>query len=138
DPRPVEAAAREVHPALPPRPGDDRVWSADAHPGAAQPRGAHRRASIQAKEMTDDSPLAHEPKLVSMLPKWQDFRPFPPVWAHEPRRFLWLAAIPCLAAILVLIVLGVPACGGSKTKEKPTVPDPDGDFVPKPGGAKPG
>jgi hypothetical protein len=49
------------------------------------------------------------------------------------RRFL------CLAAILLLIVLSVPGCGDSNNKKKePTVPDPDGNFVPKPGGAKPG
>jgi hypothetical protein len=51
------------------------------------------------------------------------------------RRFLWMAAIPCLAAILLLNVSG---CGASKTTENPTVPDPDGDYVPKPGSARPG
>jgi hypothetical protein len=54
------------------------------------------------------------------------------------RRLLWLAAILCLAAISALIVLSVSACGKSKTEVQPTVPDPDGDYVPKPGGAKQG
>src|SRR6266487_436978 len=31
--------------------------------------------------------VAHEPNLVAVLPKWQDFRPSPPVWAHEPEPF---------------------------------------------------
>jgi hypothetical protein len=48
------------------------------------------------------------------------------------RRFL------CLGAILLLIVLSVPACGDRKKNERPTVPDPDGNYVPKPGGAKAG
>jgi hypothetical protein len=43
------------------------------------------------------------------------------------RRFL------CLAAVLVVFVLSVPGCGGSKPTENPIVPDPDGDYVPKPG-----
>jgi hypothetical protein len=42
----------------------------------------------------------------------------------------------CLGAILLLL-LSVPACGDGKST-KPTVRDPDGDYVPKPGGAKPG
>jgi hypothetical protein len=46
------------------------------------------------------------------------------------RRFL------CLGAILLLL-LSAAACGDSK-KKGPTVPDPDGDYVPSPGGAKPG
>jgi hypothetical protein len=51
------------------------------------------------------------------------------------RRLLWMAFIPCLAAILVL---SVPGCGGTKPTENPTVPDPDGDYVPKPGSGRPG
>jgi hypothetical protein len=47
------------------------------------------------------------------------------------RRFL------CLGAILLLL-LTAPACSGSKKNKGPTVPDPDGNYVPKPGGAKAG
>jgi hypothetical protein len=47
------------------------------------------------------------------------------------RRFLYLGTI------LLLILLSVPACGDKKQKG-PTVPDPDGDYVPKPGGGKGG
>jgi hypothetical protein len=48
------------------------------------------------------------------------------------RRFL------CLGAILLLLLLSVPSCGDGKKNKGPVVPDPDGDYVPKPGGAKPG
>jgi hypothetical protein len=45
-----------------------------------------------------------------------------------------------LGAILLLMALPALGCGGKgKEKDKaPKVPDPDGNFVPKPGGAKPG
>jgi hypothetical protein len=46
------------------------------------------------------------------------------------RRFL------CLGAILLLL-LSAPACGDNK-KKAPTVHDPDGNYVPSPGGAKGG
>jgi hypothetical protein len=46
------------------------------------------------------------------------------------RRFL------CLGAILLLL-LSAPACGDNK-KKAPTARDPDGDYVPKPGGAQAG
>jgi hypothetical protein len=42
----------------------------------------------------------------------------------------------CLGAVL-LILLSVSACGSSKPTTK-TVPDPDGNYVPKPGGGKGG
>ena len=45
--------------------------------------------------------------------------------------------ILCLAAILLLL-LSAPACGDGKKNKGPAVPDPDGNFVPSPGGAKPG
>jgi hypothetical protein len=48
------------------------------------------------------------------------------------RRFL------CLGTILLLILLSVPACGEKKKNKAPAVHDPDGDFVPKPAGAKAG
>ena len=48
------------------------------------------------------------------------------------RRFLYLGAI------LLLIVLTASGCGGKAKDKAPKVPDPDGNFVPKPGGAKPG
>jgi hypothetical protein len=45
----------------------------------------------------------------------------------------------CLGAVLLLLLLSVPGCSNSKTTKKaPTVPDPDGNFVPKPGGGKAG
>jgi hypothetical protein len=45
----------------------------------------------------------------------------------------------CLGVVLLAILLSVPGCGDGKNQKKaPTVPDPDGNFVPKPGGAKPG
>jgi hypothetical protein len=44
----------------------------------------------------------------------------------------------CLGAVLLLLLLSVPGCSDSKSKKAPTVPDPDGNFVPKPGGGKPG
>jgi hypothetical protein len=47
------------------------------------------------------------------------------------RRFL------CLGAILLLLLLSAPACSKAKNTA-PTVPDPDGNYVPNPGGAKPG
>jgi hypothetical protein len=48
------------------------------------------------------------------------------------RRFL------CLGALLLLL-LSVPSCGDGKKNNGPAAPDPDGDYVPKPGGgAKPG
>jgi hypothetical protein len=50
------------------------------------------------------------------------------------RRFL------CLA-ILFLTLLGASACSGDSNKPKsnvPAVPDPEGNAVPKPGGAKSG
>ena len=47
------------------------------------------------------------------------------------RRFL------CLGAILLLL-LTAPACGDSKKNTGSTVRDPDGDYVPKPGGPKAG
>jgi hypothetical protein len=46
------------------------------------------------------------------------------------RRFL------CLGAVL-LILLSVAACGEKKSTA-PEVPDPDGSFVPKPGGGEGG
>jgi hypothetical protein len=46
------------------------------------------------------------------------------------RRFLWLAAI-------LLFLLSAPACSKAKSTA-PAVPDPDGNYVPSPGGAKPG
>jgi hypothetical protein len=44
----------------------------------------------------------------------------------------------CLGVILLLIVLSVPACESKPKTKAPEVPDPDGNYVPKPGGAKPG
>jgi hypothetical protein len=45
----------------------------------------------------------------------------------------------CLGAVVLLLLLSAPGCGDSRDKKKPpTVPDPDGNFVPKPGGGKPG
>jgi len=47
------------------------------------------------------------------------------------RRFLWLGAI------LLPILLSVPACNDSKNNNvRSTVPDPGGSEVPKPAGAK--
>jgi hypothetical protein len=46
------------------------------------------------------------------------------------RRVLFLGAV-------LLLVLSVPACSDSKSTG-PTVSDPDGNFVPKPAGGKPG
>jgi hypothetical protein len=46
------------------------------------------------------------------------------------RRFLFLGAI-------VLLLLSAPACERKKSTA-PAVPDPDGNYVPKPGGAKAG
>ncbi len=43
----------------------------------------------------------------------------------------------CVGAVLLLILLSVPACSNSKSTGK-TVKDPDGDYVPKPAGAKGG
>jgi ABC-type oligopeptide transport system substrate-binding subunit len=49
------------------------------------------------------------------------------------RRFL------CLAALLLLTVMCVPACdSSSKTKKENIVTDPDKVAPPKPGGAKAG
>ena len=48
-----------------------------------------------------------------------------------------LRRLVCMAALLLLL-LGAPACGDGKKNKAPTVPDPDGNYVPKPGGAKPG
>ena len=48
------------------------------------------------------------------------------------RRFL------CLGVVLLLTLLSVPACSKENKNKAPTVRDPDGNFVPKPGGAKPG
>jgi hypothetical protein len=45
------------------------------------------------------------------------------------RRFLRLG-------LILLLLLIVPAC--SVTTKPPEVPDPDGNYVPNPGGAKPG
>jgi hypothetical protein len=47
------------------------------------------------------------------------------------RRFL------CLGAILLLL-LSAASCGDNKKNKVPTVHDPDGDYVPNPGGAKAG
>jgi hypothetical protein len=48
------------------------------------------------------------------------------------RRFL------LLGMVLLTLLLSVPACGTGKKNTAPTVPDPDGNYVPKPGGAKAG
>jgi hypothetical protein len=49
------------------------------------------------------------------------------------RRFL------LLGAAMLLLLLGVPACSdNNKGKAAPTVTDPDGNYVPKPAGGKPG
>jgi hypothetical protein len=48
------------------------------------------------------------------------------------RRFL------CLGVILLLILLSVPSCSDNVKRTGPPVSDPDGNYVPKPAGAKPG
>jgi hypothetical protein len=47
------------------------------------------------------------------------------------RQFLYLGAI-------LLLLLSAPACGDRKKNKGPSVPDPDGNYVPSPGGARPG
>ncbi|HZY90190.1 MAG TPA: hypothetical protein VFE78_35540 [Gemmataceae bacterium] len=45
------------------------------------------------------------------------------------RRFL------CLSAVVLTVLLSVPACGPSKpTNKPPTVSDPEGGAVPRPAG----
>jgi hypothetical protein len=48
------------------------------------------------------------------------------------RRFL------LLGTVLLALLLSVPGCGDGKKNKPPTVPDPDGNYVPKAGGAKGG
>jgi hypothetical protein len=46
----------------------------------------------------------------------------------------------CLALVVPLLLLGVPACSGDNkpVNKAPTVPDPEGNAKPKPAGAKGG
>jgi hypothetical protein len=44
----------------------------------------------------------------------------------------------CLGAILLVILLSVPSCGGNAKTTSPPRSDPDGNYVPKPAGGKAG